>query len=179
LIATESGPTEYTIKSGDYPETIAKNHGITIKALEAANPGLNPKKLKPGVKLHIPAPSAASAKTAASPADTAAAPAASAKTTAGSTEKTAAPAASDKTYTVKTGDNLQRIAKNHHTTAKAIAALNGLKSLNSIQVGQKLKMPAPKAAAASAPAAPAAAASPATSATASPSAPASHASAAR
>lgn len=43
-------------------------------------------------------------------------------------------------YTVKSGDNLTRIAKTHGTTVKAIEAANGLAD-DHIVVGAKLKMP--------------------------------------
>jgi LysM repeat protein len=43
-------------------------------------------------------------------------------------------------YTVKSGDNLTRIAKTHATTVEAIKAANGLAS-DRIAVGTKLKLP--------------------------------------
>jgi len=42
------------------------------------------------------------------------------------------------TYTVKKGDTLSAIAKKYGTTAKKIAALNDIKNINLIYVGQKL-----------------------------------------
>jgi len=45
-------------------------------------------------------------------------------------------------YTVKSGDNLNSIAKRHGTTASAVQRANGLKSVNSIiRPGQKLTIP--------------------------------------
>ena len=44
------------------------------------------------------------------------------------------------TYTVKRGDTLSAIAKKYGTTVKAIAAKNGIKNVNLIYVGQKLKI---------------------------------------
>ncbi len=44
------------------------------------------------------------------------------------------------TYTVKKGDTLSAIAKKYGTTVKAIAAENGIKNVNRIYVGQKLKI---------------------------------------
>jgi len=121
--------TEYSVVSGDKLSSIAKKHGVSLKALEAANPGVDSRKLKVGQKLQIPAPTTGGASTESASAGTASS--AIAETT---------------TYTVKQGDVLARIAKTHGTTSKAIMALNHLKSSN-IRVGQKLKMPAPKAAA--------------------------------
>lgn len=44
------------------------------------------------------------------------------------------------TYTVKRGDTLSQIAEKYGTTVKAIAAENGIKNVNLIYVGQKLKI---------------------------------------
>lgn len=44
-------------------------------------------------------------------------------------------------YTVQRGDALERIARKHGTTAREIAKLNGIKNLNSILIGQKLRLP--------------------------------------
>lgn len=44
------------------------------------------------------------------------------------------------TYTVKKGDTLSGIAKRYGTTVKELAALNNIKNVNLIQVGQKLKV---------------------------------------
>ena len=44
------------------------------------------------------------------------------------------------TYTVKKGDTLSAIAQKYGTTVKAIAAENGIKNVNLIYVGQKLKI---------------------------------------
>jgi LysM repeat protein len=44
----------YSVKSGDTATSIARNYGIKLDALLAANPALDPKKLKPGQQLRIP-----------------------------------------------------------------------------------------------------------------------------
>lgn len=46
------------------------------------------------------------------------------------------------TYTVKRGDTLYRIAREHSTTADALAKLNGIKDPGALSVGQKLTLPA-------------------------------------
>ena len=43
-------------------------------------------------------------------------------------------------YTVKKGDSLYKIAKNHGTTITKLTELNGLKNPNLIRVGQKLRV---------------------------------------
>jgi LysM repeat protein len=45
---------DYTIKAGDGLAKIAKAHGVTLAALEAANPGIDSKKLKVGQKINLP-----------------------------------------------------------------------------------------------------------------------------
>ena len=122
--------TEYVVVAGDTLGKIAKAHGVSLKALEAVNPGVDPRKLKVKQKLVIPASTQA--------ADTA--PAA----TAGTVES------GGQTYVVKSGDTLTRIARRHHVTLKELRAANHL-TTDHIKVGQKLKIPAKGEAAAPAP----------------------------
>jgi LysM repeat protein len=125
---------EYVVAKGDTLAKIAKKNGVTLKALQAANPGVVPTKLKVGQKLALPAGGA--------PTDAAVSPTAASGETGGVT------------YTVKSGDTLTKIAKKNGTTVKAIEAANGL-STTKIKVGQKLKIPSKGEAAAAAPVAPA------------------------
>jgi LysM repeat protein len=127
----ETATTEYVVIKGDTLGKIAKKNNVSLKALEAANPGVVPTKLKVGQKISLPAPSAV-------------APAAAATTMADA-------GVSGETYSVKSGDNLSKIAKAHGTTIKAIESLNNLTTFK-IKVGQKLKIPAKAEAAAPAPA---------------------------
>jgi len=116
---------DYTVLHGDTFATIAHKSNVTVKQIEDANPGVDPKKLQVGQKLHIPAPTTSGAPMApmagSSPADTAA-------------------ASGMQTYKVKSNDTLTGIAKQFHTTIKAIESANGL-STTSIRVGQTLKIP--------------------------------------
>lgn len=127
-IAATGATHEYAIQKGDMLASIAKKNGVTLKALQDANPGLNALRLQIGQKIQIPAGSSAAV------ASSSAAPAA------------AEVASGSGTYTVKSGDRLEKIAKAHGTTVKALASLNGLKSINSLKVGQKLKLPMAKSA---------------------------------
>jgi len=129
----EGAATEYVVVKGDTFSGIAKKFGVSVKAVEAANPGVEPTKLKVGQKLSIPA---ASGNTAAS-------------ASAGMTSPGAA--GGGEIYTVKSGDTLSRIAKTYGTTVKAIESENNL-TTTQIKVGQKLKIPAKAEAAAPAPA---------------------------
>ncbi|HEX4350468.1 MAG TPA: LysM peptidoglycan-binding domain-containing protein [Verrucomicrobiae bacterium] len=113
----------YEIVSGDTLGKIAKAHGVTVKAIEAANPGVDPKKLKIKQKLTIPPPtqSASTEPTSAMP---------------GSTGTTGG-----ETYVVKSGDNLGKIAKKHGVSLKALKSANNL-TTDHIKVGDKLTIPA-------------------------------------
>jgi LysM repeat protein len=44
----------YTVRKGDTLDRIARTQGTTVKALQAANPGLNPRRLMPGKKIRLP-----------------------------------------------------------------------------------------------------------------------------
>lgn len=45
----------HTIKSGETPSRIAREYGVKVTALMAANPRLDARRLRPGQSLHIPA----------------------------------------------------------------------------------------------------------------------------
>lgn len=133
---TTGSASEYKIEKGDTLAVIAKKHGVSLSALQKANPGVVSSKLKVGQKLQIPAPSEKS-----STASTTAKPVSD---TAGTTTSTAT--GETTSYTVKPGDTLTKVAKSHGTTAKAVRTANNLKT-DRINVGQKLKLPVAKSAA--------------------------------
>jgi LysM repeat protein len=114
--------SDYTVIKGDSLAKIAKKNGVSLKALEAANPGVIPTKLKVGQKLTLPAGGKTSADATASPA-------------------VAGGDAGTTSYTVKSGDTLTKIAKAHGVKVKALQAANNL-STTKIKVGQKLTIPA-------------------------------------
>ncbi len=132
-----TGPTEYVIQKGDTFAILAKKYGVSVKAIQQANPGVDPTRLKIGQKITIPQkpPGAASStsSTTAHPGD-------------------AETAAAEPLYTVKKGDTLTKIAGDHGVSVKTIRTLNNLKT-DQIKPGQKLKLPS-KTAVAAAPAAP-------------------------
>jgi LysM repeat protein len=51
-----AGETTYRVKAGDIMINIAKKFGITVAALKAANPTVDPTKMRVGSTLIIPAP---------------------------------------------------------------------------------------------------------------------------
>lgn len=111
----------YVVKQGDSLYTIAQRHHTTVRALVEHN-GLpdGGRLIHPGQKLQVPG-GAGSVGTA---------PAAK-----------ATKAATTANYTVRSGDTLIGIAQRHGTTARAMAALNGLSLSKHIHPGQKLRVP--------------------------------------
>jgi len=99
-----------------------KKYNVSQKAIVAANPGVDPTRLKIGQKVKIP-PSTVGGP--ATPAGNGA---------------TVLSSGSDKIYSVKSGDTLNRIASTHGISLKALRAENGLKT-DRITVGQKLRIP--------------------------------------
>ena len=132
--------TEYLVVQNDSFYSIAKKFpGVSVADIKAANPDVDPTRMKVGQKLVIPAPKETPAKT-------------------GETAK-AAEADSGNTYTVVAGDNLTVIAKKYKITVAELKKANNM-TTDRINVGQKLQIPAvstaaPATASSSAAAAPA------------------------
>ena len=125
----------YVVKAGDYPQKIARLHGVSVTALLEANKMTmaDAKKLQIGQKLVIPAKGAKKAgKT-----QTSAKAQNSAKTEAG-------------IYVVKAGDFPQRIARKLKVKLADLLKANNLtmETSRNLQIGQKLVIPGAKAAAA-------------------------------
>jgi LysM repeat protein len=118
--APAANPSEYVIVKGDNFASIGKKFGVSVKALEAANPTVVPTRMKVGDKIQIPAATAGAA--------------------GGATTMSMATDTGEKIYVVKSGDNLTKIASAHGTTVKTLRALNNL-STDAIKVGDKLKLP--------------------------------------
>jgi LysM repeat protein len=119
IVETPVGVIEHIISKGETLATIGKKYGVGYKAIEAANPGINPTRLKIGDKIKIPAKPA------------------------GATAASATPNSSngsEKIYVVKSGDNLLKIAKTTGVSVNQLRAANNLPT-DQIRVGQKLKIP--------------------------------------
>ena len=113
--------TEYSVVKGDSFYTIAKKLHTTIKAIQGANPGIEPTKLQLGQKIKIPAPSEAVS-------------AASAPTTPADTSVII--------HEVKSGDTIWGLSRKYGIKESTLRAANDLKVGSTLKVGQKLKIPA-------------------------------------
>lgn len=119
---------DYVVVKGDILASIARKNGVTVKEIEAANPGLVPTKMKIGQKIQIPASSSSTVGT-------------SGNSTANRSTSSEGPGGDTVSYTVKPNDSLTKIARSHGTTLLALRKLNNLKT-DQIKVGQKLRLPA-------------------------------------
>lgn len=106
--------TTYTVQAGDWIRRIAEKHGVTVEALLAANPGVNPDRIYPGQVLNIPAPSGAVP-----------------------TSATGAPT----TYIVQPGEWFYQIARKFNITVAQLQAANPGVDPNFLRPGQVLKIP--------------------------------------
>ena len=129
-VVPEPTGSEYVVVKGDSLSKIKTKFGVTLKALEAANPGVQPTKLKVGQKLTIPAGGSA-------------APAAT-----GGSASPDMTASGGQIYVVKSHDTMSKIATAHGVSLKDLKAANPNVDPSHIKVGQKLKIPAKAEAAA-------------------------------
>jgi len=123
--APAAGGTEYTVVAGDTLYGIAKKHGVSLRALLDANPGVDPRRLRVGQKLVLPGGGGSGPATVAAPA------------AAGG----GASAGGEQVYVVQSGDNLTKIARRFGTTVQALREANQLRT-DRIRVGDRLRIPA-------------------------------------
>jgi len=112
--------TEYKIVAGDTFSGLAKKFNVSVNAILAANPKVDPNRLQIGQVVTIPPPTSGGAV-----ADTTA----------------STPDNGSQIYTVRSGDTLTKIANQFGTTIKALRTANNLRT-DRIRVGDRLKIPA-------------------------------------
>ncbi len=114
-----TGPTTYTVQRGDWLYSIARKFGVSVAALRAANPNINPNFLYPGQVLNIPAGGAPGS-----------------GEPGGSTNPS-----SGSTYVVRPGDTLNGIALKLGKTVYSLQLANHIANPNFIYPGQTLIIP--------------------------------------
>lgn len=119
--------TEYTVVAGDTMYGIARKVGVPLRSLLDANPGVDPRRLRVGQKLVVPAPTGSGAAAGSAGGGTVAAPATG--------------TGGEQVYVVQSGDNLTKIARRFGTTVQALREANQLRT-DRIRVGDKLRIPA-------------------------------------
>lgn len=111
-------PNPYTVKTGEWIYKIARDCKVEPSAIIALNPGVNPDRIVPGQALNMPAAGA----TAVPPA-------------------TPLAQACSGSYTIKSGDNLWRIAYGCGLTVETLAAANAIPFPYTIYVGDVIRFP--------------------------------------
>ena len=136
--------TRHRVRRGETLSSIARKHGVSVASLQKAN-NLRGSVIHPGTNLVIPrGGSAASAATVATARPEVAAQVA---------ERAPAAAATvpqSRVHTIKSGDTLWGVARQHGVTVPALAAANGLTTNSRLTVGTRLQIPGDGAAASTA-----------------------------
>ncbi|UAL48836.1 LysM peptidoglycan-binding domain-containing protein [Sutcliffiella horikoshii] len=133
MFSGQAYASDYVVKSGDSLWKIANNNQVSVSNIKSWN-NLNSDLIFPGQKLFLKAGGSTS-------------------------QPTPAPAPSQPTsitYTIKAGDSLSIIAREHQTTLANLLKLNpSIKDVNRIYIGQKINVAAPNSTAPSQPVTPA------------------------
>lgn len=132
MFSGQAYASDYVVKSGDSLWKIANNNQVSVSNIKSWN-NLNSDLIYPGQKLILNAGGSSS--------QPAPAPVPSQPTSI--------------TYTIKAGDSLSIIAREHQTTLAKLLKLNpSIKDVNRIYIGQKINVAAPSSTAPSQPVAP-------------------------
>ena len=105
----------YEVQPGDALIRIARRHGVSVAALQAAN-SISGSAIRPGQTLAIPGGAGIAAST------------------------TATPSGRQTLYTVQTGDTQRRIAARHGISVEELQRWNGLQPEDPVKLGQRLSI---------------------------------------
>jgi LysM repeat protein len=157
-----SGPTTYTVKSGDTMAGIAQTVGVPLNLLQSYNTDVNPSRLIVGQQIRVPPPPSATPIASTTPlrpatptppggssANRTTTPGAFPTSTGNSTparssgSSTPSSSASSQTYAVQPGDSACNIAAKFSITLQELATANGetVTSIANLKPGQLLKIP--------------------------------------
>lgn len=117
----------HTVKSGETLAKVATKYGISVEELKKMN-GMKSNYVKTGQKLVVGYESTTTAS------------ATTNKTESSSSSSASSSSPAYRIHTVKKGETLIYIANKYHTSYKKIAKDNNIKNINSLKVGQKLKI---------------------------------------
>jgi LysM repeat protein len=117
----------HTVKKGETLASIGKKHGVSAGAIQTANKIKNPKRISVGASLVIPINGSPPARALAD-----------VRTPRRKRSKRSKPSS----HMVKKGETLSGIASRYKIKTSELKSWNGLKSANTIRVGQKLKLKA-------------------------------------
>jgi len=132
--------TRHRVRRGETLSAIARKHGVSVAAIKQAN-NMKGSVIHPGSSLVIPSGgSTASAATVATARPDIAAQVAERAPSA------AAAAPQSRVHTIKSGDTLWGVAREHGVTVPALAAANGLTTNSRLTVGTRLQIPGGSAA---------------------------------
>jgi len=130
-----AGPGQHSVAPGETLSEIAKQYGVDLAALMAANRIDNPDSVYSGQVLDIPGQASTPSQPESSEQDTG---------------QAAQPGSASDTYTVAEGDTLTAIARRFGLTPETLRALNSIGDADSIYAGQVLTLVQPAAPAATA-----------------------------
>ncbi len=133
----------HVVQQGESLWLIARQHGVTVRALAAANNRRPNSVLRVGLRLKIPGTAEPAAEEAESPAAEApqAAEAEADEVAVEEAEAEETDPPDPLTYSVREGDSLWTIARRHGTSVGALAAANGLRPEKVLRVGHELTIP--------------------------------------
>ena len=120
--------TSHTVAAGETLWRIARNYRVSVAGLRAANPDVEPRRMRIGARLVVPR----------------AGPAQQAAPSGGNGEQRLAnppPADSEKVHRVKRGDTLWRIARLYEVELQRLLAHNDLEADTTIRPGDEIRIP--------------------------------------